>query len=135
MRSSSPSQSHSSPPPIKARHRQAKIRAPRRRRIDLPCGCSIYRSINCHNHGFTHRGRHWCSSMEEWRIYMGDTKSPIFQNPQPRQHAVQHEPRHHRCPDSVQLQPEESTGDAQVFSQLPDLDSFTSSDLAFLQNL
>ncbi|AGO45836.1 transcriptional activator protein [East African cassava mosaic virus] len=104
MRYSSPSQSHSSPPPIKARHRQAKIRAPRRRRIDLSCGCSIYRSINCHNHGFTHRGTHHCSSSAEWRIYMGDTKSPIFQNPQPQQQAVQHEPRHHRCPDSVQLQ-------------------------------
>ncbi|UOL65617.1 transcriptional activator protein [Tomato leaf curl Nantou virus] len=135
MQNSSPSHNHCTPVPIKVQHRIAKKKSIRRRRVDLPCGCSYFVSINCHNHGFTHRGTHHCSSSREWRIYLDGTKSPLFQhNPTPRE-TIPDEPRHNNNPDQVQPQPEESVGDASMFSELPDLDSFTSSDLAFLKSL
>nr|ARM20156.1 transcriptional activator [Jacquemontia yellow vein virus] len=80
--------SSSTPPSIEPKHRIAKKRAVRRRRIDLDCGCSIYISINCRNHGFTHRGTHHCSSGKEWRVYLEGTKSPLFQDIQPRGPAI-----------------------------------------------
>nr|AIO11245.1 transcription activator protein [Papaya leaf crumple virus] len=135
MPHSSPSGGHSTQVPIKVQHRLAKRRTVRSRRVDLECGCSYYIHINCHNHGFTHRGIHHCSSSREWRVYLGNTKSPVFQDPQPRPNAPIHEPRHHRPPDPVQSQPEEGSGDTQVFPGLQDLHSFTSSDLAFLKSL
>nr|AGZ95250.1 C2 [Papaya leaf curl Guandong virus] len=135
MQNSSPSQGHSTQVPIKVQHRIAKKKTIRRRRVDLNCGCTYYLSINCHNDGFTHRGIHHCSSSREWRVYLDGTKSPIFQDNRPQEQARQHEPRHHPITHQVQPQPEESIGDAPVFSGLPDLDSFTSSDLAFLARI
>ncbi|AIO11240.1 transcriptional activator protein [Begomovirus andrographis] len=135
MPPSSPSKAHSTQVPIKVRHRAAKRRAIRRKRVDLPCGCSYYVHINCHNHGFTHRGVHHCSSGREWRVYLGDSKSPVFQDNTTPQQAIPNEPRHHQHPDPVQSQPEEGSGDTQVFSGLQDLHSFTSSDWAFLKSI
>ncbi|UED98938.1 trans-activating protein [Begomovirus pyrenacanthae] len=135
MRPSSPSTSRCSPIPAKVQHRKAKKRAIRRRRIDISCGCSIYVHLNCANHGFTHRGTHHCSSSSEWRVYLDDKQSPIFHNHKPRQETIQHKPRHHLDPDPIQPQPEEGTGDSQVFSQLPSLDEFTASDWSFLKSL
>ncbi|AEV76910.1 transcriptional transactivator protein [Pepper leaf curl Lahore virus] len=132
MRPSSPSTGHSTPVPIKVQHRAAKKRN-RRRRVDLNCGCSYYVALNCHNHGFTHRGTHHCSSGDEWRLYLGGSKSPLFQDHRPQQPAVPDGTRHNNRPDTVQPQPEESVGDAQMFSSLPNLDDFTASDLAFLE--
>nr|AXE43634.1 TrAP protein [Croton yellow vein mosaic virus] len=77
MRPSSPSKAHSTQVPIKVQHKIAK-KGIRRRRVDLPCGCSYFISIACHNHGFTHRGTHHCRSSREWRVYLGDSKSPYF---------------------------------------------------------
>nr|QBZ28516.1 ORF5 [Sida yellow mosaic China virus] len=135
MRPLSPSKSHSIPVPIKVQHREAKKRPIRRRRVDLPCGCSYYFGLNCANHGFSHRGTHHCNSGREWRVYLDGQKSPVFQdNPAPRE-TVLDEPRRHHSPSPVQLQPEESVGDTQMFSNLPNLDSFTSSDLAFLKSI
>ncbi|UWT60801.1 transcription activator protein [Papaya leaf crumple virus] len=135
MQHSSPSQSHCTQVPIKVQHRLAKRRAIRRKRVDLECGCSYYVHINCHNHGFTHRGIHHCSSSNEWRVYLGGSKSPLFQDPQPRPKATQHEPRHHQHQGPVQSQPQEESGDNEVFLGLEDPHSFTSSDLAFLKSL
>nr|BAU79583.1 transcriptional activator protein [Papaya leaf curl Guandong virus] len=135
MQNSSPSRVHSTQVPIKVQHRIAKKKSIRRRRIDLNCGCSYYISINCHNYGLTHRGTHHCSSSREWRVYLDGTKSPLFQDNASRQQTIQHEPRHNTCANQIQSQPEESIGDTSVFSKLPDLDSFTSSDLAFLKSL
>ncbi|ASL70130.1 transcriptional activator protein [Emilia yellow vein Thailand virus] len=135
MRSSSPSKAHSTQVPIKVQHQIAKKKAVRRRRVDLPCGCSYFIAINCASYGFTHRGTHHCSSSREWRVYLGDNKSPIFQdNPTPGK-TISEEPRHNNGSDPVQLQPEESFGDTSMFSNLPNMDSFTSSDLAFLKNI
>ncbi|ADW10638.1 transactivator protein [Sida micrantha mosaic virus-[snap bean:Brazil:2003]] len=72
--------SSSTPPSIKPRHRIAKKRAIRRRRVDLECGCCLYQHLNCTGHGFPHRGIHNCTSGREWRIYLGDNKSPVFQD-------------------------------------------------------
>ncbi|ADN84047.1 transactivator protein [Rhynchosia rugose golden mosaic virus-[Cuba:Camaguey:171:2009]] len=122
MRSSSPSQ----PPSIKTAHRQAKKRAIRRRRIDLQCGCSIYFHIGCTGHGFTHRGTHHCTSGGEWRVYLGDRKSPVFQDIQSRGPVVhQNEgiPRTH----TVQPQPEESVASPQSLPELPSLDDIDDS--------
>nr|AIY68262.1 AC2 protein [Euphorbia yellow leaf curl virus] len=134
MRHSSPSRAHSTQVPIKVQHRAAK-RAIRRKRVDLNCGCSYYVHINCHNHGFTHRGTHHCSSSSEWRVYLEDSKSPLFQDLRAPQPAISHEPRHHHRPDTVQSQPEESTGDSQMFPSLPNLDDLTASDWSFLKGL
>nr|CAJ98460.1 AC2 protein [Malvastrum leaf curl virus] len=135
MRPSSPSKSHSTQVPIKVQHRLAKKKPIRRRRVDLPCGCSYYSSINCADHGFTHRGTTHCNSIREWRVYLDGQKSPIFQDNQTPRETISEEPRHHHSTSPIQLQPEESVGDTQMFSNLPNLDSFTSSDLAFLKSI
>nr|AIF27536.1 AC2 [Papaya leaf curl China virus] len=135
MRNSSPSTAHCTQVPIKVQHKIAKKRPVRRRRVDLTCGCSYYFGIDCANHGFSHRGITHCNSMREWRVYLDDQKSPIFQDNQAPQETIQHQPRHHNDPNTIQPQPEESVGNTPVFSNLPDLDSLTSSDLAFLKNI
>ncbi|CAM91895.1 C2 protein [Tomato leaf curl Anjouan virus] len=135
MQPSSPSTSHCSQIPIKVKHRIAKKTPIRRKRIDLNCGCSYYLHINCTNHGFTHRGNHHCSSNAEWRFYLGDTKSPIFQDNLPPQSTVQHESRHPINPDTVQPQLKEGIGDSQMFSQLQGLDELTPSDWSFLKSI
>ncbi|AFD54478.1 transactivating protein [Centrosema yellow spot virus] len=126
--------SSSTPPSIKPQHRAAKRRATRRRRIDLDCGCTVYIHINCRNsisslsinHGFTHRGTHHCASGREWRVYLGDNKSPLFQDNQGRRpHIHQHQSLPH--PDTVQPQPAESVGSPQGIPQFPSLDDFTDS--------
>ncbi|AGT29630.1 trans-activator protein [Tomato leaf curl Gandhinagar virus] len=134
MRSSSPSKAHSTQVPIKVQHRLAK-RGTRRRRVDLPCGCSYFIALACHDHGFTHRGTHHCSSSREWRVYLGDSKSPIFQDNRAPQPAIPDEPRHHHRPSTVQSQPEESVGDTQMFPSLPNLDDLTASDWSFLKGI
>nr|AFU83195.1 C2 protein [Bhendi yellow vein mosaic virus] len=120
--------------PIKVQHRETKRRI-RRRRVDLECGCSYYLSINCHNHGFSHRGTHHCSSSKEWRLYLEGSKSPLFQDPQPRQPSIHDEHGHHNNEDPFQLQPTESSGNTQVFSNLPNLDDLTPSDWSFLKGI
>nr|AJE24733.1 transcriptional activator protein [Tobacco leaf curl Pusa virus] len=135
MQNSSPSRSHCTQVPIKVQHKIAKKRPIRRRRIDLPCGCSYYFGIDCASHGFTHRGTHHCNSGREWRVYLDGQKSPLFQDiPAPRE-TISIQQRHNNFTSPVQLQPEESVGDTPVFSNLPNLDSFTSSDLAFLKSI
>ena len=134
MQNSSLSPKRSTHVPIKVQHKIAK-KAIRRRRIDLPCGCTYYFAIECASHGFTHRGTHHCNSGREWRLYLDGQKSPIFQDHPPPREAIPETTGHHHRPDPVQLQPEESIGNSPVFSDLPDLDSFTSSDLAFLKSL
>nr|CEG02239.1 TrAP [Abutilon mosaic virus]CEG02244.1 TrAP [Abutilon mosaic virus] len=122
MRSSSPSH----PPSIKKAHRQAKRRAIRRRRIDLQCGCSIYFHIDCTGHGFTHRGTHHCTSGGEWRVYLGDRKSPVFQDTQSRIPAI-HQNEDIPCTNKVQPQPEESVASPQSLPELPSLDDINES--------
>nr|ACK86671.1 AC2 [Euphorbia leaf curl virus] len=134
MRSSSPSKAHSTQVPIKVQHRLAK-KGTRRRRVDLPCGCSYFIALACHDHGFTHRGTHHCSSSREWRVYLGDSKSPLFQDIRAHNRAIPDEPRHHHRPSTIQSQPEESTGDSQMFPSLPNLDDLTASDWSFLKGL
>ncbi|AGS12475.1 AC2 protein [Hedyotis uncinella yellow mosaic virus] len=135
MQNSSPSQNHCTQVPIKVQHRIAKKKPIRRRRVDLPCGCTYCLSIDCNSHGFTHRGTHHCSSSREWRVYLDNQKSPIFQDIPTRRETIPHEQRHNQGPSPIQPQPEESIGTTPVFSNLPDLDSFTSSDLAFLKSI
>ncbi|ABC74552.1 transactivation protein [Rhynchosia golden mosaic virus] len=123
--SSSPLRNRSSPLSIKAQHRYAK-RQTRRKRIDLQCGCSIYVHINCANHGFTHRGTHHCASSNEWRFYLGGSKSPIFQDNQsggPITHAQQGLPHSNQS----QPQPTESVGSPQSLLQFPSLDDIDDS--------
>ncbi|QIT07040.1 AC2 [Chilli leaf curl Ahmedabad virus-India] len=134
MRPSSPSQAHSTQVPIKVQHRLAK-KGTRRRRVDLDCGCSYFIALRCHGYGFTHRGTHHCSSGREWRVYLGDNKSPVFQDNRAPQQAIPQEPRHHHRADTVQSQPEESVGDTQMFSNLPNLDDLTASDWSFLKGI
>nr|WBT00794.1 transcription activator protein [Pedilanthus leaf curl virus] len=134
MPPSSPSKTHSTQVPIKVQHRLAK-KGTRRRRVDLPCGCSYYIALACHGHGFTHRGTHHCSSSREWRVYLGDSKSPVFQDNRAPQPAIPDGERHHNRPSTVQSQPEESVGDSQMFPSLPSLDDFTASDWSFFKGL
>nr|ACH72918.1 AC2 [Croton yellow vein mosaic virus]AUT36481.1 TrAP [Croton yellow vein mosaic virus] len=134
MRPSSPSKAHSTQVPIKVQHKIAK-KGIRRRRVDLPCGCSYFISIACHNHGFTHRGTHHCSSSREWRVYLGDSKSPVFQDNTTPQQAIPNEGRHHHRSDTVQSQPEESVGDTQVLPELQSLDYVTGFDWDVLTSL
>nr|UVN12572.1 transcription activator protein [Croton enation leaf curl virus] len=132
MRPSSPSVSRSTQVPIKVQHRLAK-KGTRRRRVDLDCGCSYYVNINWHNHGFTPRGTHHCSSGDEWRLYLGGAKSPLFQDNRAPQPAIPDEPRHNNRPDTVQPQPEESVGTTSMLDGFQNLDDLTASDLAFLE--
>nr|AWK29921.1 transcription activator protein [Tomato leaf curl Gujarat virus] len=134
MRHSSPSQSHCTQVPIKVQHKLAKTWTIRRR-VDLECGCSYYVPSTCHNHGFTHRGTHHCSSGNEWRVYLAGPKSPIFQNLRARPPAILDEPRHHHRQSTVQSQPQESVGDTEVFSGLQNLDDLTTSDWSFLKSI
>nr|AJW80791.1 AC2 [Tomato leaf curl Karnataka virus] len=134
MRSSSPSNAHSTQVPIKVQHRLAK-RGTRRRRVDLPCGCSYFIALTCHDHGFTHRGTHHCSSSREWRVYVGDSNCPILQDNRASQPTIPDEARHHHRPSTVQSQPEESVGDTQMFPSLPNLDDLTASDWSFLKGI
>nr|QJW71414.1 transcriptional activator protein [Sri Lankan cassava mosaic virus] len=135
MRPSSPSASRSTQVPIKVQHRAAKRKAIRRRRVDLNCGCSYYVHINCHNHGFTHRGTHHCSSGDERRIYLGGSKSPLFQDHPAGQPAVQQAVGHNNHPDTLQPQPEESVGTTSMLDGFQGLDDLTASDLAFLEGI
>ncbi|AGU13646.1 Transcriptional activator protein [Tomato yellow leaf curl Saudi virus] len=135
MQPSSPSTSHCSQVPIKVQHKLAKKKIIRRRRLDLDCGCSYYLHINCTNHGFTHRGTHHCSSGNEWRFYLGDKQSPLFQDHQPQREATQHEQRHNFNTNPIQSQHQEGVGDSQMFSQLPNLDDLTASDWSFLKSI
>ncbi|QBO66574.1 transcriptional activator protein [Papaya yellow leaf curl virus] len=134
MRSSSPSKDHSTQVPIKVQHRLAK-KGIRRRRVDLDCGCSYFIALRCHNYGFTHRGTHHCSSGNEWRVYLGNSKSPVFQDNRAPQPTSPHEQRHHNHTSTVQSQPEESVGDSQMFHSFPNLDDLTASDWSFLKGL
>nr|QQL11677.1 transcription activator protein [Cherry tomato leaf curl virus] len=134
MRPSSPSKAHYTQVPIKVQHRLAKKKT-RRRQVDLPCGCSYFIALACHDHGFTHRGTHHCSSSREWRVYLGDSKSPLFQDNKASQPAIPDEPRHHHRPSTVQSQPEESVGDTQMFPSLPNLDDLTAPDWSFLKGI
>nr|UYO78179.1 AC2 [Chilli leaf curl virus] len=134
MRPSSPSKAHSTQVPIKVQHRLAK-KGTRRRRVDLDCGCSYFISLRCHDYGFTHRGTHHCSSSREWRVYLGDSKSPIFQNNKTRYQTVSSRTRHNQSAYNVQPQPAESTGTSQMCSNVPNLDGLTPSDWDFLESL
>nr|CUR24646.1 transcriptional activator protein [Tomato leaf curl New Delhi virus]CUR24653.1 transcriptional activator protein [Tomato leaf curl New Delhi virus]CUR44403.1 transcriptional activator protein [Tomato leaf curl New Delhi virus] len=132
MQSSSHSKNHSIPV-AKTSLPQKKKKGIRRRRVDLPCGCSYYISINCHDHGFTHRGVHHCASSREWRVYLGGSKSPVFHNIETRQQTIPHQSRHHQDSNTIQPQPAESSGTSQVFSNFPNLDGLTPSDWDFLE--
>ncbi|AEA76829.1 TrAP [Chilli leaf curl virus-India [India/Noida/2007]] len=134
MRPSSPSKAHSTQVPIKVQHRLAK-KGTRRRRVDLHCVVIFHRITLTPANGFTHRGTHHCSSSREFRVYLGDNKSPVFQDNRAPQPAILEEPRHHHHPDTVQSQPEESVGDTQMFSNLPNLDDLTASDWSFLKGI
>ncbi|ABN80359.1 C2 protein [Pumpkin yellow mosaic Malaysia virus] len=134
MQSSSQSKNHSIPVAKKSLPHNKKKNI-RRRRIDLPCGCSYYMSINCHDHGFTHRGVHHCGSSREWRIYLGSSKSPLFQNIETRHQTLSHGTRHNQNACNVQPQTAESTGTSQMCSNVPDLDGLTPSDWDFLESL
>ncbi|AAK64550.1 transcription activation protein TrAp [Hollyhock leaf crumple virus-[Cairo]] len=134
MRPSSPSQISCTQVPIKVKHREAKKRAIRRRRIDIPCGCTVYVAFTCRDNGFTHRGNHHCASSREWRSYLDNQQSPFFQNPT-RNLDEFFERESHRHPDPVQSQPQEGIGDSHMFSQLPNLDDFTPSDWSFLNRI
>ncbi|ADV15501.1 transcriptional regulator [Sida micrantha mosaic virus - Rhombifolia [Bolivia:Cerro Fraile 1:2007]] len=118
--------SSSTPPSIKPRHRIAKKRTLRRKRVDLKCGCSIFVHLNCSGHGFTHRGIHHCTSGREWRLYLGDNKSPVFQDI-PRRGPAVHEDQSVPHTDKVQPQPQESIGSPQGLPELPSLDDLSDS--------
>nr|UOL66013.1 transcriptional activator protein [Tomato leaf curl New Delhi virus] len=134
MQSSSHSKNHSIPV-AKTSLPQKKKKSIRRRRVDLQCGCTYYMSINCHDHGFTHRGVHHCGSSREWRVYLGSSKSPLFQSNEAPREGFKHRERYHNDQNTVQSQPEESVGNTPVFSDLPNLDGLTPSDWAFLESL
>nr|UVY90103.1 transcription activator protein [Chilli leaf curl virus] len=134
MRPSSPSQAHSTQVPIKVQHRLAK-RGTRSRRVDLDCGCSYFISLRCHDYGFTHRGTHHCSSGREWRVYLGDNKSPVFQDNRAPPPAIPNEPPHPNSPSTIQSQPEESVRDTPMFSNLPNRDDLTASDWSLLKGI
>uniref|UniRef100_D0EKA9 Transcriptional activator protein n=1 Tax=Jatropha mosaic India virus-[Lucknow] TaxID=569949 RepID=D0EKA9_9GEMI len=135
MRPSSTSTGQTTPMPIKDQNRAAKRRAIRRRRVDRNCGCSYYEHINCHNHGFTHRGTHHCSSCDEWRLYLGGSISPLFQDHRPQQPAVPDGTRHNNRADTVQPQPEESVGTTSMLDGFQNLENVTASDRALLEGI
>ncbi|ADK97752.1 AC2 [Melon chlorotic mosaic virus] len=118
--------SSSTPPSIKTKHRIAKKKGVRRRRIDLNCGCSIFVHIACAENGFTHGGEHHCLSGREFRFYLDGSKSPVFQNI-PRRTTDIHKNQNLPHTNQVQPQLEEGTGSTPSFSQLPNLDDFTDS--------
>nr|ALO02836.1 AC2 [Soybean chlorotic blotch virus] len=123
MRSSSASPSHSTAVPIKVRHRQAKKRQIRRRRVDLRCGCSYFVSINCANHGFTHRGTHHCSSSREWRLYLDGPKPSALQSDATSHGNPGVAIQHNQATSAVQPQPQESVRTPQVLDNLDDIDA------------
>nr|QES95392.1 transcription activator protein [Okra enation leaf curl virus] len=134
MQHSSFSPNRSTPVPIKVRHREPK-RAHITKREDLECVCSYYLRINCHNNGISRRGARHCSTYNERRLFLGGSKSPLFQDPQPRQPSIPDEHGHNNKEGPIQLQPLESFGSAQVFSKLPGLDDLTPSNLSFLKGI
>nr|ALO02618.1 C2 [Cotton leaf curl Gezira virus] len=134
MPPSSPSQIRCTQVPIKVQHREAKKRAIRRRRIDIPCGCTVYVAFKCLDNGFTHRGTHHCASGREWRTYLDNQQSPVFQNHQGDSSNAR-ESNNGRDADKIQLQPQEGIGDSQMFHELQGLDDLTPSDWSFLKRI
>nr|ACN51296.1 AC2 [Bhendi yellow vein mosaic virus]AHA80830.1 transcription activator protein [Bhendi yellow vein mosaic virus] len=134
MQHSSFSPNPCTPVPIQVPHRETK-KPLRRRKVDLECRWSYYPSINWHHHGFSHRGTHHCSSSKEWRLYLEGSQSPLFPDPPPRQPSIHDEHGHYNTRDPFQLQPTESSGNTQVFSNLPNLDDLTPSDWSFLKGI
>nr|AEF38364.1 AC2 [Tomato leaf curl New Delhi virus] len=134
MQSLSHSKNHSIPV-AKTSLPQKKKKSIRRRRIDLQCGCTFYISIHFHDPGFTHRGVHHCGSSREWRLYLGNSKSPVFQNFETQQQTLPKTARHHQYSNTIQPQPAESPGTSQVFSNFQNLDGLTPSDWDFLESL
>nr|QGL54783.1 transcription activator protein [Chilli leaf curl virus] len=134
MRPPTPSKGLFTQVTTKRDHRLAK-RGTRRRRVDIDCGCTYFIAPRCHGYGYTHRGTHHCSTGREWRVYLGDNKSPPFQDNRAPQPAIPEEPRHHPRADTVQSQPEESVGDTQMFYNLPNLDDITATDWTFQKGI
>nr|QEY87973.1 transcriptional activator [Tomato leaf curl Palampur virus] len=133
MHSSLHSRDHSTPVAKTSRPKKKKKNI-RRRRVDLQCGCSYYISITCHDHGFGPREIHPCGPSKGWREFLDRSNSPVFHHFETPQETLPHQPRHYNSPNTVQPQPEESTGASQVFSNIPDLDGLTPSDWAFLES-
>ncbi|ADG36412.1 transcriptional activator protein [Soybean mild mottle virus] len=130
MRSSTPSKSHCSPPNIKAQHRDAKRhRATRRRRIDCPCGCSIYVHLDCTDHGFSHRGVTHTIGTRAWRVYLGGEQSPLFQTPPGRLWGDGSPIRRDEHSNNVQQLCQEEVGDSQMLPGFKDLSPLTESEL------
>ncbi|QGV11346.1 transcriptional activator protein [Parsley yellow leaf curl virus] len=114
---------------------QPRCKKPRRRRLDFQCGCSAYVTLNCANMGFTHGRETQCTSIQQWRTYLGRTKSPIFQSPRSSQQSIQSRSRCDTPSDAIQPSPQESAGTTQMLHQYQSLDDLTASDLAFLTSL
>nr|AEG42038.1 transcriptional activator protein [Cotton leaf curl Multan virus] len=134
MRSSSLSKDHCTQLPIKVQHREAKRRN-RRRRVDLECGCSYYLSINCHNHGFTHREPITAAQAGNG-AYIWEVPNPLyFKIISHSSPSIHDKYGHTHDPNPIQLQHSESSGTAQVFSNLPNLDDLTPSDWSFLKGI
>ncbi|CAP78911.1 AC3 protein [Ageratum yellow vein virus - [G129]] len=60
--------------------------------------------------GITH-----CNSMREWRVYLDDQKSPIFQDTQAPRETIQQQQRHHTDPNTIQAQLRKALGIHQCF--------------------
>ncbi|AUT11867.1 TrAP [Juncus maritimus associated virus] len=106
-------------PPQKLIHKKAK--APKRRkRINCPCQCIIYRHPDC-EHGFSHRGYNHCTP-GQFRDMVRRTEEP---NQCQHRQGLGHLPNiQQRIPghSQVQPQPEESTGTSQMLDNIQDLD-------------
>ncbi|CAP78912.1 AC2 protein [Ageratum yellow vein virus - [G129]] len=135
MQNSSPSTAHCTQVPIKVQHRIAKRKPIRRRRVDLTCGCSYYFGIDCANHGFSHRGNYSLQLNARVACIPGRSKIPyISRYPSTtRDHSTTTTTSYRSKYNSSTT--EESVGNTPVFSELPDLDSLTTSDLAFLKSI
>ncbi|KAI8572007.1 hypothetical protein RHMOL_Rhmol01G0165300 [Rhododendron molle] len=109
-----------SPPSQKPLHRASKIR---RRRLDCQCGCTIYFKVECASYGFSHRGPHYCPSINYWRLLLGTfKKSPLVQSQQPHNNNITPILSNMQSTNPVQPQPEESIGSSPMLSQFPGLD-------------
>lgn len=107
----------------------------RRRRLDFECGCSAYVKLDCRHMGFTHGGVTQCASIQQWRLYLDDKKSPIFQGIETLQQALWPNDRRDTPSSAIQQSSQKTVESTQMLDNFSSLDDLTASDLALLESL
>lgn len=115
----------SNPPSVKARHRIAKSPTCRRRRINFPCGCTLYTTIECFINGFKDKHSTNDRKIVSRRVPIRLVKSQtaVVQDPGTPCPPVLTTMGYHNHKSHVQPQPEAGIGYTQMLPDMEDMDA------------